>query len=289
MIPWVPCYPRRASDLSLCQAQCLDLVHQSHLAQSVVDGVIMPSLVRVHDWLLDLPVPTTWPCDGGSVCDQAWHEVRQLWGKGVGLDEGMGYWLERLYQGLGAWRVWALEEGRRELWGGFSIGLKGWCQAKSGASLWLEPVPRSWGGWCTSAHWVGRVLAGESWRYLEHSQVLSQRLSPDNSPVERCRPWVEQLLREGIWDPSRKPGKLWRDRLGWWWLWPLALHDLHRQNGCKSNDDCSDDEAYWQRLGVLDITSVIEQRMHPLLGRMVQCVRPTERVQGWLDAWFPLP
>lgn len=265
------------------------LVADGKLSELHFECIIRPSLERFQYWLLNIPVPNSGSeVPAISLCHQGWMSACQQWERGLGLEAGLSQWLDTLFQGLLRWQILpSAAAGREEAWKGFSVGLTRWAECRGLREVWINPVNPSQGGWCTLAHWAGRVLPGEGWACLE--QCCWPVPSFSTEPTESESPYqglVQQLLIDGRWDPNRKPGKLWRDERGWWWLWPLALRDLSNLIAIRQQAKGPEQLQDWQRLELIEASAQIERCFHPLLGRRVDGVRPAAPVQQWLTRWY---
>ncbi len=287
MIPWCLHPGSGAGRLEQWGDQGRSLVMRGKLRADHFERIVSPALARFQYWLLDIPVPPHGAGhDSENLCQRGWAVACEQWEQGSSLEVGLTHWLDTLFQGMMGWQVFPKETPvPQEAWRGFSVGLQRWSEAFRISRIWLDPVPRVQGRWCTMTHWAGRVLPGESWVYLEQCPVgpLVTVQANDGFPYQDL---ILELMERKIWDPARKPGKLWHDAAGWWWLWPLAFRDISRLIDRQSGESSPSSLADWVHTGLIEAPGLIEQRIHPLLSRRVDGVRPAESVQRWLNLWF---
>ena len=275
------------------------------------ERVLLPSVERMIEWVLNLPCPDALrPGDSpvfqgvlASALEESTHAPFWMGSSGQECCLGtLGVLIRKLHGAIVFWQVTPVDQRARECrWGGFSAGLARWCAHQGGDRVWLEPRGSGTSSWQSEDHLAGRILAGETWLWLEQ-QGLEQQGKEAFYPAGsndigvlgegRGMEWrvAEILLTQGLWDPCQKPGRIWQDAGLWYLLWPRVGEDLRRGLGVEggtlpseSRDLC----LHWQVRGVLSPAPAEGiERWHPLLQRRVSAVCPSPLWQRWISEWF---
>ena len=295
---------------SRCRPLLQPVLHQMAVRfagePQLFERVLLPSVERMVEWVLNLPCPNILqpgefpPLTGilASALDESTHAP--FWAGTSGQEcclRTLEMLVRKLHGAIVFWQVTPVGRGERQLqWGGFSGGLTRWCAHQGEGQVWLEPRGSENLFWQSEDHLAGRILAGETWLWLEQQGkeiVCPADRNDGGSRVEgRSVEWrvAEALLTQGLWDPCRKPGRIWQDAGLWYLLWPRVGEDLRRGLGAEGNTLPSGPREmclHWQARGMLGPTPAEGiERWHPLLQRRVSAVCPSPLWQRWISEWF---
>ncbi|KXW57794.1 hypothetical protein [Ferrovum myxofaciens] len=270
------------------------------------ERVLLPSVERMSEWVLNLPCPDTFhpgespPLPGilASTLEESLHAP--FWTGTSGQEcclRTLEVLIRKLHGAIVFWQVTPVGQVERERrWGGFSAGLARWCAHQGNHQVWLEPRGSETLSWQGEDHLAGRILAGETWLWLEQQSKEAlypvERSEVGTSAEERGMEWqvADRLLTQGLWDPRQKPGRIWQDAGLWYLLWPRVGEDLRRGLGAEGGTLPSESREmclYWQTRGVLGHSPAEGiERWHPLLQRRVSAVCPSPLWQRWISEWF---
>ncbi|NDU85079.1 MAG: hypothetical protein G3H99_00475 [Ferrovum sp.] len=272
-----------------------------HLPAQNLESVLHASLQRMTRWVMNLPAPIeerTISSDVSSwllyqAVEKAQSGVRDEVDGSLKLSRILAILVETLHTGILFWKVSAPDDA--VYWGGFGSGLTRWSEGMHATRVMLEPQPRPPGYWLTPACLAGRILAGEAWHHLESLGVSGAvpnltvhkpnevAVMPHHEPTLRA---LHSLLERRVWRVGEKPGQLWRDDLGWMFLYPLAVADICREM-CRlwpHYPALSPEQGLQNlRMAELVVSGDIERIHHPVFHRSVAGVRVGCGLQQWLD------
>ncbi len=261
------------------RAACLDF-HQARLLQvrtlvgldvRLSEAVLMPSFERLCCWVLNLTTPgqqETLLSGALAASIEAMlglpDHSNPLARLAVSLREACDF----VFRALTTLSVSSLSG---ERWGFLSSSLLVWGQAMQFTEVVLDESRAAHDSQSRGMVFLGRVVSGATLSHLERhgSEALSLLFDSGATqsfplPAEGAR----RLMKRGIWNMDKRPGRIWLKAGEGFLLWPLAVQDLVMELGCRDVEDCLE-----KLKAAHCVEGMVVTELHPLLQKPVQAIR----------------